>query len=148
MTPLQRLDALAGDWRWRAHAGEETLAGGPSAFTWIEDGAFLLHRSDAEDIPPEWVGHAPFPTTSVIALDDHSGAFTYAYADGRGVRRVYAMQLGDGRWDMQGRPGREFFQRWLATVDANAVRGRWEQSSDGEAWELDFEVTYTRVTDP
>jgi hypothetical protein len=84
---------------------------------------------------------AELPPTAVtiIALDDPSGAFTYAYADGRGVRRVYWMSLSDGGWRIWGQAGPEFFQQFTATVsgDAKSISGHWDRSRDGTSWERD-----------
>jgi hypothetical protein len=40
-----------------------------------------------------------------------------------------------------------FHQRWTGAVSADGERlhGRWEKSDDGRAWELDFELTYSRT---
>ena len=40
-----------------------------------------------------------------------------------------------------------FSQRFIGTFneDHNIIIARWEKSSDGSNWELDFEETYTRV---
>jgi hypothetical protein len=144
-----RLDALVGDWQMRAEVDGDVTMRGTSTVAWIEDGAFLLQRSDSDDMSPEWTEHSPFPTTAIIALDDDSATFTYSYADGRGVCRVYEMSLDDERWTLRGRPGPEFFQRFAATFQADgaAIRGHWDRSCDGESWERDFDVIYTRVSD-
>ncbi|HEX8101687.1 MAG TPA: hypothetical protein VF533_03675 [Solirubrobacteraceae bacterium] len=148
---LRRLDALAGDWVVTIHAGEHELAGARTSAAWIEDGAFLALRADAAfdpaTAPPGWIEHSPFPTKTVIGLDDHTGTYTCAYADARGVRRVYAMRLDDERWELEGRPGETFFQRFSATFadGGDRIDGRWEHSPDGVAWELDFAVVYTRA---
>jgi hypothetical protein len=142
---LRALDVLAGEWTSEASLDGRVLAWGRMTASWIEDGAFLVLRADAE-VVPEWREHTPFPTTTVIGADDHSGTFTHAYADARGVSRVYAMTLADGRWEVAGRPGADFHQRFSADVTATAVDGRWERSADGRAWDLDFDLRYARVT--
>jgi hypothetical protein len=40
-----------------------------------------------------------------------------------------------------------FHQRWLSTItgDGDRIEGRWEQSPDGDDWELDFELYYRRI---
>jgi hypothetical protein len=148
---LARLDALAGAWTMHAAAGGREVMRGRTTGEWIEDGAFLRLRADADppsaDTHPDWITHSPFPTTVVIALDDASQTFTYAYSDGRGVSRVYTMRLEGDRWEIDGRPGADFFQRFRAVIagDARTILGRWERSDDGERWELDFELEYRRA---
>jgi hypothetical protein len=144
---LDRLDVLPGAWTTEASNGGRVLVRGTASFDWIEGGAFLVARADAGELAPEWQGHEPFPTTAIIGADDGSGTFSYAYADARGVSRVYAMTLdGDGRWALTGRPGPDFHQRFAATVGRDAIDGRWERSADGRDWELDFELRYARVS--
>jgi hypothetical protein len=93
------------------------------------------------------VANSPFPITTIIGPDDASQTFCYAYADGRGVHRVYTMSLDDGVWKMWGQSGSEFFQRFTGTFsdDRNTITGRWERSRDGSNWETDFDVTYAKV---
>ncbi|HEX4718886.1 MAG TPA: hypothetical protein VH300_10180 [Thermoleophilaceae bacterium] len=146
---LAQLDALAGVWDMAATIGGQDLSGAWSTFEWIEDGAFLRLRADAElpaDVPEELRANAPFPVTVIIGLDDSSERFGYLYADGRGVHRVYEMTLEGSEWSIWGQSGPEFFQRFFGTFsdDQNTIDARWEFSPDGETWELDFELTYRR----
>ena len=69
--------------------------------------------------------NSPFPLVTVIALDDFSGMFSYDYADGRGVRRVYRMTLSDGEWKYWGQAAADFFQRFTGTFsqDGATIRG-------------------------
>lgn len=148
---LARLDPLVGEWGMKATVGERETARGRASFEWIEDGAFLVHRADAEppteETPAAWVEHSPFPTTTIIGLDDSSETFCYAYSDARGVSRLYDMTLNDGVWKIWGQSGAEFFQRFTGTVseDGNAITARWEGSRDGSNWDVDFNLTYTRL---
>jgi hypothetical protein len=144
---LARLDALAG--RWTVQPKVEGLGAAWAEFTWQDGGQFLHQVSDIDEIPataPQaWRDNAPFPTTSVIGLDDATGDFTMLYADARGVYRVYRMTFADGGWRIwRDAPG--FHQRFTATVAADGARidGRWEMSEDGATWRLDFELTYLR----
>ncbi len=143
-----RLDALVGDWEMRAEVDGDVTMRGTSTIAWIEDGAFLVHRSDSHDMSPDWTAHSPFPATAIVALDDQSATFTYSYADARGVCRVYTMALDDGRWTLSGRAGTAFFQRFEGTFDEDGatIRGHWDRSDDGDAWERDFDVTYAKVS--
>ncbi len=147
----QRLDPLVGSWRMHALSGGDVVASGTVTFDWIEDGAFLLQRAVADpptDSTPElWVQNSPFPTTTVIGVDDRTDTYSFAYSDARDVHRVYRMTLDDGRWQIFGQSGPEFFQRFTGTfsADGRTIDARWETSSDDETWTLDFEQTYTQT---
>lgn len=66
--------------------------------------------------------------------------------DSRGIARIYQMSLQDGVWK-QWRNAPGFWQRFEGTfsADGRSITGRAEKSVDGVRWELDFELTYTRV---
>jgi hypothetical protein len=70
--------------------------------------------------PDVWRQNSPFPIVTVIGPDDPSGAFSYLYADGRGVRRVYQMTLADGVWKIRGQAEPRFFQRLQGTLATTA----------------------------
>jgi hypothetical protein len=56
------------------------------------------------------------------------------------------MSFDHGAWKMwRDAPG--FSQRFSATFspDGNRIGGAWEKSSDGQHWEHDFDLTYTRL---
>jgi hypothetical protein len=149
---LRRLDALVGEWQMDAIVAGQPVARARTVFEWIEGGAYLVQHTEGEPAlpatPPEWVTGSPFPITTIMGLDDFSGAFTMMYADGRGVHRVYQMSLGDGVWKFWGQAGAEFHQRFTGTFNdaGDVITGRIEASRDGVNWELDFDQTYTKVT--
>jgi len=147
---FHQLDALLGQWRWEASIAGTPTAYGEASFEWLEGDSFLLQHADGEPAPtapPEWITNLPFPTVAVIAFDDVTGRFSYAYADARGVRRVYQMHLTDRLWEIWGQAGPEFYQRFRGrfSLDEQAIDGRWERSLDNAAWELDFEIVYTKT---
>jgi hypothetical protein len=144
---LTRLEVLVG--RWTVQPKVEGLGAAWTEFAWLDGGQYLHQYADVDEIPdtaPQaWREHAPFPTTSVIGLDDAADEFTMLYADARGVHRVYRMTLADGVWTMwRDAPG--FNQRFTGTfsADANTVDAKWEMSKDGRTWNVDFEITYQR----
>ena len=80
-----------------------------------------------------------------------------AYFDDRGVRRRMTTRVQDGVWHQRRDPGDDwkhgpdgpgFDQRLIGVISADGDRidARWERSEDGTTWELDFEVTYTRLS--
>ncbi|MDW5596098.1 hypothetical protein VSS74_17255 [Conexibacter stalactiti] len=147
---LARLEPFVGEWRIEAPAFaaevDPDLAGAARVtFAWTLGGAFLLQRS-AIPVPGAPDG------LSVIAPDHDGDGYTQHYFDSRGVVRIYAMTF-DGRdWTLERhRPDftpLPFHQRWIGSFsrDASTIEGRWETSPDGESWELDFELTYVRLT--
>ncbi|MEU6039597.1 hypothetical protein ABZ801_29755 [Actinomadura sp. NPDC047616] len=147
-TALARLEPLVG--RWTVRPDVPGLGSAWTEFTWQDDGAYLRQYSDIDELPPTapqaWRDNAPFPTTTLIGLDDATGEFTMLYADGRGVHRVYQMTFADGVWRMwRAAPG--FHQRFTGELNpaADTIHARWESSEDGTTWTSDFTVTYTRT---
>lgn len=133
---IETLGPLVGE--WEIEVPQFTGGRGRSAFEWLEGGAYLLQRSSAPDPAPD--------ATWIIGGDDADEDCTALYHDERGVRRVYRMSLRDGVWRVW-RDAAGFFQRYTGTLseDGRTIRGAWERSADGSAWELDFDLNYTRV---
>jgi hypothetical protein len=147
---LAQLNPLLGDWDVSAIVQGKEVMSGRTTVEWIEDGAFVAIRADAdppgEDTPAEWIANSPLPTTTIVGLDDASRRFGYLYADARGVHRVYEMSMDEGVWRIWGRPGPDWFQRFIGRFsdDEQTIDARWETSKDGETWELDFELKYVK----
>lgn len=138
---LVALDVLIG--RWSADiifpAMPDVPAHARVSFEWGEGGAFVIMHSEIE-------GDGPPDSMAVIERDDSSDSYHLLYYDERGVSRVYRMELGNGEWRWS-RDAPEFAQRFAGTFsrDRNQIVGAWEASVDGQAWEHDFDITYTRV---
>lgn len=146
---LERLDVLVG--RWTVQPKVEGVGTSWSEFSWLENGAFLRQESDTDPMPPTtpkvWQENSPFPTIAIVGLDDADNEFTMLYADARGVHRVYRMTFIDNVWTMwREAPG--FNQRFTGRIseDGDVIDGQWEMSKDSVTWNLDFEITYTRVS--
>jgi len=108
-------------------------------------GEYLFQHSE--------IPHPDFPDSiSIIAVDADGEAYTQHYFDSRGVVRVYAMALSDGRWtlvrDAPDFTPLDFSQRFRGTfaADGNTIDGAWETAKDGVHWEHDFDLTYTKIT--
>ena len=136
------LDVFVGE--WTVQAGLPDIPAGRVLFEWALDRTFLLQRSD--------IPRSPFPSSlAVIAPGATADSFTQHYFDSRGVVRVYRMILRERTWTLlRTEPDftpLDFAQRFRGTVaaDGNSIDGRWETSPDGESWELDFTLTYTRT---
>ena len=140
---LERLAVFVGEWdveitEMSFQVDKTAVAHGRASFEWIEDGAFLRQHSEAPN--------SEFPRAiSIIGPDDKAETYSMLYFDSRGVSRIYQMSLSADTWQLwRDFPG--FSQRFIATfsADRNIMTARWEKSSDGSTWELDFKETYTR----
>ena len=142
-SPLAR---LIGAWEFEPLVEGRSAGKGRATFEWIEDGAFVLQRSDAEWSDPGWVENAPKTTRSVIGWDDSTEEIVQVYADSRGVLRIYRGTMTDEAWRLE-RAAPDFHQRYVGVFRAGGrlIEGRWEFSPDGAAWELDFPITYRKL---
>jgi hypothetical protein len=137
---LTDLAPLVGRWSLEAvfPASRDQPVRGEVAFDWTENAAFLAMRSTMEaGGPPNGV--------AVIGRDEAGPDYRMLYFDERGVSRVYAMSFGADGWRLwRGAPG--FWQRFHGVFgeDGAQIKGAWEKSPDGAAWEHDFAVTYRR----
>jgi len=143
------LGLLIGSWEFEPSVEGRSPGRGRATFEWIEDGAFVLERSEADWTDPGWVENAPASTQSVIGFDDTTGEISMLYADSRGVFRIYRGSLTDEAWRLE-RAAPDFHQRFIGVFrdDGRTIDGRWESSPDGAAWELDFPITYRKVDFP
>ena len=139
---LMQLDAFVGEWQVEVAVGGQPVGQARTVFSWLEDGVFLVERSE--------VPHPDVP--NVVAImhgDDTTGSYCRFHQDSRGVSRIYQMSLNDGVWKLwREAPG--FSQRFTSTFsdDGKTIRGSWETSSDGMQWKHDFDITYTKLSRP
>jgi hypothetical protein len=81
----------------------------------------------------------------MIGRDDTSGTFAVLYADRRGVSRIYEMSFVENiRKIWRAVPG--FHQRFTGRIsfDWRTIEACWEKSKDGQAWENDFDLIFTK----
>ncbi len=89
---------------------------------------------------------------AIIGPDRDGDGYLQHYFDSRGVARLYEMTFGDGVWtlrrDSPDFSPLDFSQRFTGEFsdDGNTIAGRWEIAKGGPNFELDFELTYTRIT--
>ncbi len=142
-SPLGR---LIGTWEFEPVVDGRSMGRGRATFEWIEDGAFVLERSDAEWTDPRWVKNAPSSTRAVIGFDDTTGEISQLYADSRGVVRIYRGIMTDDAWRLE-RAAPDFHQRFIGLFreEGRTIDGRWDSSPDGATWELDFPITYRKI---
>ena len=142
-SPLGR---LIGTWEFEPLVEGRSAGRGRATFEWLEDGAYVLERSEAEWTDPGWVENAPKSNRAVIGWDDSTDEVVQLYADSRGVFRIYCGTLNAGEWRLE-RAAPDFHQRFVGVFrdDGRTIDGRWESSPDGTTWELDFPITYRKV---
>jgi hypothetical protein len=83
---------------------------------------------------------------AIFGTDDATGDCSMLYFDERGVSRKYEVSFQDNVWRWwRNAPG--FSQRVVATVsvDGRTIVSRGQLSRDGDHWEGDLALTYTRV---
>lgn len=140
---LEALGVLVGEW---TTVGTHPLLPdrtfhGRTTFTWLESGAFLLVRMhiDEPEIPDG---------VAILGTDDATpDAGAMLYFDVRNVSREY-------RWTMSrnvfswSRDAPGFSQRMVLTIaeDGQTIEARGEMSRDGQPWEPDLHLSYTRVS--
>jgi hypothetical protein len=146
--PSGPLRLLIGTWEFEPMVEGQSMGRGRATFEWIEDGAFVVERSEAEWTDPGWGENAPVSTRSVIGFDDSTDEVVQLYSDSRGVVRIYRGTLADNAWRLE-RAAPDFHQRFVGEFrdDGRTIDGRWESSPDGTAWALDFPITYRKVED-
>jgi hypothetical protein len=145
--PLAALAPFVGAWRILA-AFESTPPadiGARVSFEWLPGERFLIERWE---VP---VPEAPDGIAIIGADPASEGRYLQHYFDSRGVARVYRMSIEDGVWrlwrDEPDFSPLDFSQRFTGTfsADGQTISGRWEICHDGETWEHDFDLTYTRA---
>lgn len=146
--PDSPLGRLIGTWEFEPITAGGSPGRGRATFEWIEDGAFVLERSEAEWTDPAWVEHAPVTSRQVIGWDDTTDEVVALYWDSRDVFRIYRGTLTDEAWEY-GRAAPGFHQRFVGAFrdDGRTIAGRYDSSPDGSTWELDFEIVFRKIED-
>ena len=107
-----------------------------ASFDWYENGEFLvLHQGTQQTAHATWlIGH-----------DQDTPDYTVLYFDDRRFSRVYEMSFADNVWKIW-RNAPNFVQSFEGKIseDKNTITGAWSKSTDGEKWEHDFDLTYSR----
>jgi len=141
---LEPFSVLIGNWNTTGTHGlvPDTILHGHTSFEWLENGAFLLMRSEIDD--------PRFPSTIAIfgsdASDDAEAKYYMLTFDERGVSRKHEVTLHNNIWKWwRDAPG--FLQRYEGIIEegGNTIIARGELSKDGLSWEKDLDLTYKRV---
>jgi hypothetical protein len=137
---MAALDFFVGEWIEQVDFPDAPP--GRALFEWDLRGSVLIQRAISP--LPEYPDGL-----MIISLD--SDGYIQHYFDSRGVVRLYRMTLHHRTWTLLRTESDftplDFSQRFVGTIaDDNRIEGRWETSYDeGQTWELDFRLTYTRV---
>lgn len=138
---LESFRALIGTWDTIGTHGlvSDTMLHGRTSFEWLENGAFLIMRSEIDD--------PRFPQgIAIFGSDDTEEEHYMLTFDERGVSRKHEVTLRENIWKWwRNAPG--FFQRYEGIIvdDGNTIIGKGELSKDGLSWEKDLNLTYKRV---
>jgi hypothetical protein len=144
---IERLAVLVGEWSMVPEfKGLPPVEGAARVvFEWMAGERFLIQRWE---VP---IPEAPDGIAIIGADPDSDGDFLQHYFDSRGVARVYKMTLDAAGWklwrDAPDFSPLTFAQRYSGTFgdDGRTISGAWEMRHDGETWEHDFDLTYTKV---
>ena len=138
---LEPFSLLIGNWNTTGthRLIPDTILHGRASFEWLENGAFLIWRSEIDEpgIPSG---------LAIFGSDDATEAYFMLYFDERGVSRKYEATLHNNVWKFwRNAPG--FSQRFTGTIgeNGNTIIGVSELSEDGSTWQRDLELTYTRL---
>lgn len=139
---LKPLGILVG--KWKTEGSHGMLPGvtvhGNASFEWIENGAYLMMRSEIID-------DSRFPSgMGIFGSDDVQKKISMLYFDERGVSRIQEASVKGNviKW-WRDQPG--FYQRCTNTIseDGKTIVCKGEISKDGTNWEKDLDLTYTKV---
>jgi len=83
---------------------------------------------------------------AIFGTDDAAGECSMLYFDERGVSRRYEVSFRDDEWQWW-RNSPDFSQRCVVTIaaDGRTMASSGQLSRDGERWEPDLQLTYTRA---
>jgi hypothetical protein len=144
---VRELEPFVGRWEVEAEVPQLQPGAlrGRTSFEWLFGHRFLVQRAGVE--------HPSAPDSHMVIAPDarRPGEYLQHYFDERGVVRLYAMTFDGRTWTLRrvepDFSAFDFAQRFTGTFrdGGDTIAGRWERSADGEAWELDFRLTYRRT---
>jgi hypothetical protein len=138
---LEPFNALIGE--WETVGSHPYLPGivlhGRTSFSWIEEGAFLMMRSENDE------GKIP-SGIAIFGSDDAIGKLFMLYFDERKISRKYEVSFHEkvlAWW----RNDPAFSQRFTCklTDHDDTMIAKGEMCKEGTVWEKDLELTYKRV---
>lgn len=140
---LAALCGLLGQWQieMRFPTDPMIMVSAISTVSWHENGAFLKIHDEGKVPESPW-------STSIVSRDETTETYCMLYYDWRGTSRIYQMSLENGQWK-RWRHASGFSQRFIGHFhpNGNTITARWEVSSDGEQWNLDFDLIYRKISE-
>jgi hypothetical protein len=143
-TEMAKLAGLVGEWTttlsdaWFLEPPGTTVPG-TTTIAWLGESLLVVRSQFGGD------RHVHSEMSLVLGRSDPNDRFVALYQDDRGVCRQFAMVFDDGHWTMA-REDPDFHQRFIADVETDRIRGRWEASEDaGTTWRKDFDLTFERT---
>lgn len=139
---LERFTVLVGEWETIGHHPyfPDITLHGRTSFQWIENGAFLMMRSENVE------GKIP-SGIAIFGSDDAQGKYSMLYLDERKVSRFYEVSFQERilKW---WRDDPAFSQQLTFNIsdDGNTIVGEGQMRRDGKAWEKDLQLTYKRIS--
>lgn len=142
-TEMAKLDGLVGEWAvtlsdaWFLEP-KGTEVPGTATIEWLGESLLVMRWYAGGE-------HEQSEVSLVLGRSDANDRFVALYQDERGVCRRFDMTFGGGQWTMT-REDPDFHQRFVADVEKDRIRGRWEASDDaGTTWRKDFDLTFERA---
>jgi hypothetical protein len=139
---LKSLAALIGEWKTTGSHPyfPDTVLHGRASFAWLDDGAFLIMRSEIDD------PHFP-DGIEIFGSDDVAKKFFMLHFDERGVSRKFDVSI-SGNQISWWRDEPTFSQRYVLSIEDNGNKlvSKGEMSQAGAPWEKDLALIYTRIT--
>ena len=147
---MKDFEPLIGDWRVEGAIPIQPPTRISGGATIERLGEFVVFRSVAEP-------HEVPDSISIIGGAPDGEPQPMHYFDARGVQRMYLMSLEGSTWKIWRAPGEDwngshgpgFNQRFFGelSADGRTIEARWERGlgDAGDAWEIDFPITYTRT---
>jgi len=136
---LKLFEPLIGEWQATGihpYFPDSELHGRVS-FEWIEDGAFLMMRSELD--------HPKFPDgIAIFGSDDVAQAYYMLYFDERGVSRKHDVSITEAQLKWW-RDDPDFSQRFTIDIAGDRLVSSGEMSRDGGEWEKDLSLTYKKL---
>jgi hypothetical protein len=140
---LAKLDGLVGEWTttlsdaWFLEP-PGTEVPGRTTVERLGESLLSMRTTLGADAHQSWMNF-------VIGRSDANDTFVVLYEDERGVCRQFTMTFDGTEWTMS-RTDPDMHQRFVAAVEQDRIRGRWEASDDqGGTWRKDFDLTFERT---
>jgi hypothetical protein len=136
---LMPFETLVGEWQTIGQHPyfPNTELNGRVSFEWIEDGAFVMMRSE--------IDHPKFPDgIAIFGSDDEAQTCYMIYFDERGISRKYDVSITktELKW---WRDDPQLSQRFAMAITKDKLVTMGEMSRDGGEWEKDLSLTYKKL---